>query len=378
MQQLTDRQALLALNLLPTIGPVRVRRMMDFFGDPQSILHASAQQLQKIKGIGADTAKLISQWEDHVDLAREEARIAELGASIVLRTDPEYPESLREIYDPPLLLYVRGKLLPQDATAVAVVGSRRCTHYGLQCARRLSAQMAAAGVTIVSGLARGIDTAAHEGALEAGGRTIAVIGSGLAKLYPAENQKLADRIADGHGAVVSEFPIDLPPDKQTFPMRNRIVSGWSQGLLVVESPVWSGSLITANLAADQGRPLFAVPGPIDRPSSGGCHKLIQQGAKLVMDARDVLEELGILILTDAPVSPDNPANPRQRIKGATPAVNLSPEEQAVLAVIHTYETPLEEILTISGQETGEVIANLMRLEIKGLIKQLPGRNYALL
>jgi DNA processing protein len=180
---------------------------------------------------------------------------------------------------------------------------------------------------------------------------------------------LADKIADGNGAVLSEFPIDLPPDKQTFPMRNRIVSGWSQGLLVVESPEWSGSLITANLALDQGRNLYAVPGPIDRPSSAGCHRLIQQGAKLVMSGSDILEDLGVLVLA-------NDAGPAPANKSLQVPATLSPEERRVLESIETIETPLNDIFERCGMETAEVVANLMRLEIKGHIKQLPGRHYA--
>jgi DNA processing protein len=367
---LSSRQALLALNLLPKIGPVRVRRLLDYFGSPEDILKAPKDALLRVSGVGPETAGIIAAWESQVDLAREEKRILEMGLTVLLREDPCYPEALREIYDPPLLLYVRGEIRPEDARSIAVVGSRRCTHYGTQVTKKLSYQLAAAGVTIISGLARGIDTAAHEGALAAGGRTIAVIGSGLAKLYPPENESLAEKIANGHGAVISEFPIDLPPDKQTFPMRNRIVSGWSQGLLVVESPLWSGSLITANLALDQGRNLYAVPGPIDRPSSAGCHKLIQQGAKLVMEAKDILEDLGILVLDNAA----GPPTPGQSL--AVPAAKLSDEEKKVLASIETIDTPLNDILERCGLETAEVIANLMRLEIKGHIKQLPGRNYA--
>jgi DNA processing protein len=338
---------------------------MDAFGSPEDILTAPRDQVRRVQGFGEETTNILCGWEDHADITTEERRIAEFGASLVMKEDELYPETLRQIYDPPLLLYVWGELKPQDRQAIGVVGSRKCTHYGLQSAKKLSYQLASAGVTVLSGLARGIDTAAHEGAVASGGRTIAIIGSGLAKLYPPENQALAEKIASGHGAVVSEFPMDLPPDKQTFPMRNRIVSGWSSGILVVESPAWSGSLITANLAGDQGRSLYAVPGPIDRPTSAGCNKLIQQGARLVIDAQDILDDMGLLFPSHKASQPAGPVLPP----------NLSEGELCLLRIIDTSETQLDEIMDQSGQETPDVVANLMRLEIKGLIKQYPGRHY---
>jgi DNA processing protein len=349
------------------VGPVRVRRLLECFGSPEAILAASEGEIAKVKGFSAALAKQVRSWEEHTDFAREEQRARELGAEVVTCEDELYPSTLREIYDPPLVLYVMGKLLPRDRVAIGVVGSRRCTHYGSQCAKKLSYQLAAAGVTVISGLARGIDTDAHEGALAAKGRTVAVIGSGLGKLYPPENQALAERIADGNGAVVSEFPMDLPPDKQTFPMRNRIVSGWSSGILVVEAPAWSGSLITANMAAEQGRNVYAVPGQIDKPLSVGTNKLIQNGSKLVMSAEDILEDLGALF-------PAPQAAPQQM--SLFPMESLSAEEQAIYAVIGTSETHVEEIIALSELSTAMVSGNLMRLELKRLIKQFPGRYYA--
>jgi DNA processing protein len=364
---MTRRQAYLVLNQLPRVGPVRVRRLLEHFGSPEAILTASENDIARIKGFSTTLAAAVHGWEQQTDLAREERRAKEMNVDIITCEDEVYPDTLREIYDPPLVLYVHGKLLERDRVAIGVVGSRRCTHYGSQCAKKLSYQLATAGVTVISGLARGIDTDAHEGALAADGRTVAVIGSGLGKLYPPENQALADRIADGHGAVVSEFPIDLPPDKQTFPMRNRIVSGWSSGILVVEAPAWSGSLITANMAAEQGRNVYAVPGQIDKPLSAGTNKLIQNGSKLVMSAQDILDDLGNLFPTEA----SSPAQPT-----LFPLDNLSPEEQAIYAVIGTNETHVEEIISLCDLSTPVVSGNLMRLELKRLIKQFPGRYYA--
>jgi DNA processing protein len=207
-------------------------------------------------------------------LPAELERIRQFGATVITQDDPIYSPSLRQIYDPPLVLYVWGTLEERDHNALGIVGSRRTTHYGLECAKRLSYQVAYSGITVVSGLARGIDTAAHQGALAAKGRTIAVLGTGLNHLYPAENRALAEKIAHS-GAVISEFPMDTTPDRQTFPMRNRIISGWGFGLLVVEAGANSGALISASQATDQGRNLYAVPGPIDRPTSLGTNRLIQ-------------------------------------------------------------------------------------------------------
>lgn len=298
---MTRTEAYLALNMLPGTGPVRVRRLLEVFGSPERILGAKAAEIMRVDGFGSELAESISRWESQVDLSAELRKIGDLGLSVLTQEDPAYPPLLREIHSPPLVLYVWGKLIDKDRNAIGVVGSRQATPYGLDAAKKMSFQMAYAGFTVISGLARGIDTAAHEGALASKGRTIAVIGAGMAKLYPPENKGLAERIAT-QGAVVSEFPVDYPPDKQTFPQRNRIVAGWSSGLLVVEAPVRSGSLITAQQAADMGRTVYAVPGNIDRPTSAGCNRLIQQGAKLVMDGGDILDDLMVLFPT-APRAP---------------------------------------------------------------------------
>jgi len=373
---MTDTEALIALNMLPKIGPVRVRRLVEYFGSPGAVLSAGVDSLRKVEGIGQETASMLRRWEEFADLSGELARVREMGLSVVTQLDEIYPAPLREIHDPPVVLYVRGRLDVRDKIAVGVVGSRRATTYGLTAARKLSFQLAHAGVTVLSGLARGIDTAAHEGAVAAKGRTIGVIGSGLAKLYPPENEALAGRIADGHGAVVSEFPILTEPDKQTFPQRNRIVSGWSSGILVVEAPVWSGALITANNAADQGRSVYAVPGPIDRASSLGCNKLIQNGARLVLDAGDILEDLNLLIPREPELDFDG-AVVTENGAGApktTARPDLSGSELGVWEVLHE-EMQLDEIIGASGLPASEVAVALMRLEIRRLIRQAPGRRY---
>lgn len=364
---MTDLEAIVALNALPKIGPIRVHRLLEHFGTAQQILGAPVAQLCRVNGVGRETAALLHQWQDHADPAAEIRRAGEFGAAIITRDDPAFPASLRECYDAPLLLYVLGSLTARDRHALAIVGSRRATHYGRQITHKFSFQLARAGFTIISGLARGIDTSAHEAAIAAEGRTVAVIGSGLARLYPPENQALAERIADGHGAVVSEFPLDTAPDKQTFPMRNRIVAGWAQGVIVTESPAWSGALITANLASDYGRPVFAVPGPVDRPSSGGCHALIRNGSTLAADPSHVLDDLGELPLATTPSEAE---------AETTEPPALPPDEAAVLAAVDTTETPVDRIIEATGLPAHQVTATLLKLEMRHLIRQLPGFHYA--
>ena len=360
---MTSREAILALNLLPSIGPVRISRLLEAFGDAENVLKAPAKSLLRVDGIGQETAKIITSWQDHADPTKELAEAEQRGISIITRDDPSYPKHLLQAYDAPILLYVWGEILPRDRHAVSVVGSRRTTTYGVTATRKLTYQLAHAGFTIVSGLARGIDTAAHEAALAAKGRTIAVVGSGLARLYPPENLALAEKIADGNGAVISEFPLHRAPDKQTFPMRNRIVAAWCQALLVTECPAWSGSLITANLASEYGKPIFAVPGPIDKPSSAGCHQLIRDGATLVSDASHIIDDMG-----DLPFSYDNaPADK------APAAPELPPEEAAVLAVMgEGEEYAVDSLIQASGLPSSAVTAALFKLELRRLIRPLPG------
>ena len=364
---MTELEALLTLNMLPKIGPVRARRLIARFGSAAEALSAGSSAVREVSGIGSETAGILHNWKEHADLEGEMQRISEGGYSILTAADEAWPEGLRQLPDAPLLLYVWGQVETRDKSAIGVVGSRRATAYGLTCAKKFAFQLAHAGVTVLSGLARGIDTAAHEGAVAAKGRTIAVIGSGLGKLYPPENRALCERIAAGQGAVVSEFPILTEPDKQTFPQRNRIVSGWSQGILVVEAPAWSGALITANNAADQGRTVYAVPGPIDRPSSMGCNKLIQNGARLVLDAADILDDMNALLPEPMFSKVDAPAS-------QSPA-NLSETEQLLWNALEDGETQLDTIIARTALPAATASSQLMRMELKRLVKQLPGRRY---
>lgn len=372
---MTDREAYLALNLLPKIGPIRVRTLLERFGSPGRILEANAGELREVPGIGGEMAAQIAGWEDHIDLPEEERRMRDHGITTLTLADEAYPAALREIHDPPFLLYCRGRLLPSDAAAVAVVGSRRTTHYGREQAKKFSFLLARAGFTIVSGLARGIDTAAHEAALAAKGRTVAVLGSGIGNVYPPENGVLADRIAE-NGAVLSEFPVLYVPDKQSFPLRNRIVSGMSQGLLVVEAPRRSGALITANQALEQGRSVFAVPGPVDRPTSEGCHRLIRQGATLACDAGDVVEELGPVInALDLDFSTPSETGP-ETAPGATDSpASATAEEKKLLALLEDGESTIDSLSERSGLPPGAVGAHLLQLEMRHLVKQLPGKYF---
>ena len=228
---MTPTEACIALNMLPTMGPVRLRKLLEVFETPERVLAANRDALRAVEGIGHDVADQIRQWETLVDLPAELERIRQFGANVITAASPLYPRQLREIHAPPIVLYVWGEITERDQHAIAVIGSRRTTHYGMESAKKLSYQLAYAGLTVISGLARGIDTAAHQGALAAKGRTVAVIGSGLSKLYPPENAALAEKIRNGNGAIVSEFSMEIEPDRQTFPMRNRIISGWSHGIL---------------------------------------------------------------------------------------------------------------------------------------------------
>ena len=362
---MNSTDACIALNMLPTVGPVRLRKLLQVFDTPERVLAAKRDELRRVEGIGHEVADQISSWESIVDLAAELERVREFGATVITQQSPEYPKPLREIHAPPIVLYVWGKLEDRDNHAIGIIGARRTTHYGTESAKKLAYQLAYAGLTVISGLARGIDTAAHQGALAAKGRTVAVIGSGLLQLYPPENRALAEKIRDGNGAVVTEFSMEIEPDRQTFPMRNRIIAGWSHGILVVEAGLNSGALITAAQALEQGRAVYAVPGHINAPSAMGSNRLIQQGAKLVMDAGDILEDLQILL-------PETKPSPEA---AARPLPPLSNEERRVYDAIEPEETSIDQIAAKAALPSGAVSSTLLSLELKRLVKQLPGKYF---
>ena len=362
---MTPTEACIALNMLPTMGPVRLRKLLEVFETPDRILGAKRDALRAVEGIGREVVEQITNWETLVDLPAELQRVRDFGAEVITAESPLYPTQLREIHSPPIVLYVWGELAERDRHAIAVIGSRRTTHYGLESAKKLSYQLAYAGLTVISGLARGIDTAAHQGALAAKGRTVAVIGSGLSKLYPPENAALAEKIRSGNGAIVSEFSMEIEPDRQTFPMRNRIISGWSQGLLVVEAGANSGALISVAQALEQGRNVYAVPGHINASTAIGSNRLIQQGAKLVMDATDILDDLQIL-LPASKVAPD---------AALRPLPELTEDERRIYDSIRETETSIDDIATKANLPSGTVSSTLLRLELKKLVKQLPGKYF---
>lgn len=362
-----NREALVALNLLDGIGPVRVRHLLQHFGEPAAILRASFHQLRQVHGIGEETARAITDWEKHTDLAGELRRCEEFGCRLVTTADEEYPPALKEIYDPPLVLYVKGQILPKDRSAIALVGSRHATHYGIETARKLAFQLAYVGVTVVSGGARGIDTAAHLGALNAKGRTLCVLGTGINLVFPPENQELFERIA-ATGALLTQFPFNRSADKQTFPIRNRIIAGMTLGTVVVETGLNGGAMITANFATDYGRQVFAVPGRVDSPSSKGCHELIKKGAKLCENAEDILSEFEYLF----PAS-NRPPSPAET--GVLPLLELTESEQKLLDLLSAEETPVDDLIYRSGLPASVVSVALLGLEMKRLARQLPGRLY---
>ncbi len=355
-----DRRAYwVLLSQVAGIGPLWFARLVDRFGGAEAAWRAPELELAA-SGLEARALRSLLDLRSRRDPAAEWARLERLGIAVLTLDDTGYPPRLREIADPPPVLYVRGEISPADEWAVAVVGTRRATAYGRQVAARVVGEIARAGVTIVSGLARGIDTYAHRAALEAGGRTIAVLGSGLDRLYPVENARLAEEIVAG-GAVISEFPLGTPPDAVNFPRRNRVVSGLALGTLVVEADFKSGAMITATRAAEQGRDVFAVPGSILSPLSSFPNQLLKEGAKVVTSATDVLEELHLDLAVE-----------QQAARQTLPA---DPTEARVLAVLTHEPNHVDEICRAAELPTAQVSATLTMLELKGFARQLGGMLY---
>ncbi len=374
---LDNAEAYLILNLLSGIGPLRVNQLLSFFGEARLILTASHAQLARVPGIGERFAEILCNWHMHCEPDKERELVERGGAVIVTREDAEYPPLLREIHDPPLCLYVRGnvKALENSQAAIAIVGSRRTTRYGIRVAENLASAAALAGWTVISGLARGIDTVAHQSVLRVEGCTIAVLGSGLGQIYPQENVELARRIMEDGGAVISEFPMLFRPEKRTFPMRNRIISGMTRGCIVVEAGHRSGSLITAAQALEQNRQVFAVPGPIDSPMSRGCHSLIKDGAKLVENFGDVLEEFVQLpgFSRSGTTVANKDENPKSEGELAYADLQLSELERKVLIFLGDGETVIDEMIAAFDEPASKVLGALVNLEMRRLVRQLPGK-----
>ena len=346
-----------ALRSVPYVGNVLFCRLIERFGTPEAALKATPEALMSIRGISRNLAEAISRHDYREAADRESARVAACGCKIIDCTSAGYPPLLREIADRPPYLYVQGNLIDADP-AIAVVGSRRASSYGLLNTGRLAAELAAQGVAIVSGMARGVDAAAHRGALQQGGRTIGVLGCGVDVVYPQENRRLFAEMKE-KAVLISEFPLGTLPLPENFPRRNRIISGLSRGVLVVEAAEGSGSLITAQYALEQGRDVFAIPGNINCHGSRGTNRLIKQGAKLVESVADILEEL--------------PQAVPKNLAAAPAPAGLAPEEAAILSLLAREPLHIDDVIASSALTVGEVSAILLRLELKGVISQLPGK-----
>ena len=358
--------AFLILNGMQGVGPVMMRRLLERFNeDPVSVLHSSEAELMSVKGVGKKATSGIQGWRDGNWLELERGRIAKHGARFITVEDGDYPQALLETFDPPIGLYCQGS--PPREPCVAIVGTRQPTLYGQNMARRIASGLANSGFCVVSGMARGIDAAAHEGALESSGRTVAVFGCGLDVIYPPEHLNLYRRIVET-GAVVSEFPFGRRADRQTFPMRNRVVAGMCVGVVVVESSAVGGSMITARFAGEQGRQVFAVPGRADQPTAVGCHKLIREGATLVTHAEQVIEEvapsLGLSLNASLSVGDSDASS------GKAAPDNLSSCESTVYACLNDGSILTSDCLCErTSLPVHEVAAALTMLELKRLVSR---------
>ena len=362
---MTEVEALVALNMVADIGSIRLKKLLEFFGKPENILKAPSEKLVAVSGIGEKIANQITSFNKE-DLDKEFVLLEKLGLKLITKEDEDFPENLKNIFDPPIVLYVKGKLRKEDRRAIGIVGSRRASFYGLTNAENFASSLSDNGFTIVSGMARGVDTHAHRGALKAGGRTIAVMGSGFNQIYPEENIELAEEIS-GNGAVLSEFPINTVPFKQNFPRRNRVISGLSLGVLVVEAARNSGALITADFALEQGREVFALPGKVDSDNSFGTNELIKQGAKLVSSTEDILEEFIIQAQKIAKIKEKEPGNPRVELSNQ--------EEGTVYAEISREPVDLDGLIEKTNMDIPRISDILLRLQLRKLIKQLPGKQF---
>jgi DNA processing protein len=353
----------LALRLVRGVGNVTYRELLERFGTPQAVLAASPADLGAA-GAHAEVARAIASFDQWPTVETELNKIARAGVRLVTRTDPEYPVNLTHLHDPPPFLYLRGSFVPEDHIAIAVVGSRFASSYGKGVAQDLARGLAEKGVTIVSGLARGIDAEAHRAALAAGGRTVAVLGSGLDIIYPNEHRALAAEIP-AHGAVVSEFSLGSKPDAAHFPYRNRVISGLTLGTVVVEAAENSGSLITARCALEQNREVFAVPGPITTSRSRGPHRLIKDGAKLVEGIDDILHEIAPALAPPRPTLPE------------TPTATLEPHEALLVGLFDGEPQHVDALIARSGLSAARVLEVLLGMELKGVVTQLPGTHFTL-
>jgi DNA processing protein len=353
------RKYWVGFNLVKGIGAARLRRLIDYFGSVEAAWIAPSQSLLAA-GLNQKLVENFLLLRSDVSLDRVWERLQESGIKVLTWEDQAYPKRLIEIDQPPPVLYLRGDLLPEDDWAVAVVGTRRITGYGRQVAEEISSFLANNGITVISGLARGVDSVAHKSALDAGGRSLAVLGNGVDQIYPPEHRRLADAIVQ-HGALISDYPPGTPPDSVNFPPRNRIISGLSQAVVIVEAGERSGALITANFAAEQGRDVFAVPGNINAPQSKGTNRLIQQGANPLLDAQEILEMLNLTQIVEH--------------RAARAALPVDPTEARLLGVIGHEPRHIDDICRQSDLPIDQVSATLALMELKGIVRQVGGMNY---
>jgi DNA processing protein len=362
---MNESDALLRLALIPGLGPISAQRLMEQVEHPAEIFSWSMERLQSVDGIGGERARRICDHRGLENAANERARAHAAGVRIITRVDEGYPQALNELSDPPLAIWVQGTLEPRDRLGIAVVGPRRPSAYGHRQAHRLGSALARLGTCLISGLARGIDTVAHEAALGANARTIAVLGSGFDKLYPEENRPLALRIADGHGAVISEFPMATPPSPGTFPRRNRLVAALGLATLVIEAGGRSGALITARLAMELGREVLVIPGPIDNPECAGSNQLIRDGATLVASIDHILEEVEPLMTMamgmTGGVAVENPR-----------AAALSGREKQIYQLLDDAPRTVDDLVRVGGVPPSAVSATLLSLELRRLVRKMPG------
>lgn len=361
----SKRDSFLVLNAISGLGPVRIKKLVDYFLDPAKVLSASTQSLLSSGLVSEKIVHEIVKFDASTFLKKEHQLMRRQAIDFVTIDSKEYPQGLKQIVDPPCVLYIKGKIESNDQSALAIVGSRRASIYGINTAEKFALQLSDYSITVVSGMARGIDTAAHRGALRAQGRSIAVLGSGLANIYPKENKKLFDEISE-QGAVVSEFPLNTQPLPGNFPRRNRIISGLSLGVIVIEAAKKSGALITADFALEQGKEVFAVPGKVDNPCAFGVNNLIKQGAKLITSIEDVIEDLGLEIKRSLENSQ----------KHNIQAHGLSDVELQVLSYINTRGVTLDFLMNKCEISFPQLSRALLSLCLKKCIKQLPGKIFA--
>ncbi len=373
-QNSADIEKWLKLIRAEGVGPTTFAKLLKHFGSVDRASGASVSELAKIDGIGFKSAEQIARTRDKFDAAAEMKLADKLGVWIIHFDDERYLPVLKRIYDPPPVLYIKGSLTSSDNLAIAIVGSRRCSLYGQEQSSRLAHFLGSAGFTIVSGMARGIDTAAHQGALSAGGRTIAVQGCGLANIFPPENKKLFELIAES-GACISELPLRYEPLSENFPPRNRIIAGLALGTIVVEAGLYSGALITARAALENNREVMAVPGKVDSPLSKGAHQLLKQGAKLVESVEDVTEALGYIgqqLTSHTSEAAEAAAEKAEMPLFDVSQLKLSENEKVIYDNLSKEPVHLEQIIAETDLATGSINAGLISLRLKGLVKQLPG------